>query len=232
VSLARVLVVEPSVLLLDEPFSALDAALRIEMRELVLGLQRELGVTALFVTHDQEEAVVLADRIALVLAGRLQQYAPPTDFYDAPASLPAARFFGVANLLPGMVSAGVHTSALGAVAVEAPDGHGTLVVRQEAVALTGPHMPGALPGRVHAATFLGTSMRVTVALPVAGRLRIDHGLEHPAEEPAHELAAVGGAERLDHSSGAEPSRAIALSPSVSCLGGFHSQPHAVALQRP
>jgi len=101
VSPARALVVEPSVLLLDEPFSALDAALRIEMRELVLGLQRELGVTTLFVTHDQEEAVVLADRSALVLDGRLQQYAPPTDFYDAPASLPVARFFGVANLLPG-----------------------------------------------------------------------------------------------------------------------------------
>jgi len=76
-----------------------------------------------------------------------------------------------------MVSAGVPTSALGAVAVEAPDGHGTLVVRQEAVALTGPQMPGALPGQVHAAAFLGTSMRVTGALPVAGHLRIDHGLE-------------------------------------------------------
>jgi len=100
VSPARALVVEPSVLLLDEPFSALDAALRIEMRELVFGLQRELGVTTLFVTHDQEEAVVLADRIALVLDGRLQ-YASATDFYDAPASLPVARFFGVADLLPG-----------------------------------------------------------------------------------------------------------------------------------
>ena len=66
------------------------------------------------------------------------------------------------------------------------------------MALTGPHMPGALPGRVHASTFLGTSMRVTGALPVAGRLRIDRGLKHPAEEPAHELAAVGGAEHLDH----------------------------------
>jgi putative spermidine/putrescine transport system ATP-binding protein len=167
------------------------------MRELVLGLQRELGVTTLFVTHDQEEAVVLADRIALVLDGRLQQRAPPTDFYDAPASLPVARFRR-REPAARMVSAGVHASALGAAAVEAPDGHGTLVVRQEAVALTGPHMPGALPGRVHAATFLGTSMRVTGALPVAGPLRIDDGLKHPAEEPAHELAAVGGAEHLDH----------------------------------
>ena len=120
---ARALVVEPSVLLLDEPFSALDAALRIEMRELVLGLQRELGVTTLFVTHDQEEAVVLADRIALVLDGRLQQHAPPTDFYDAPASLPVARFRR-REPAARMVSAGVHASALGAVAVGGLDGHG------------------------------------------------------------------------------------------------------------
>ncbi len=165
VSLARALVVEPSVLLLDEPFSALDAALRVEMRDLVLTLQRESGVTTLFVTHDQEEAVVLADRIALVLEGRLQQYAPPAHFYDAPASLPVAQFFRAANQFPGVVSAGVHTSALGPVPTPgAPDGPGVLVVRQEGVLLEGPDGPGVLPGTVRAAVFLGTAVRLEVAL--------------------------------------------------------------------
>ena len=167
VALARALVVQPSVLLLDEPFSALDAFLRAEMRELVLTLQRDLGVTTLFVTHDQEEAVVLADRVALMLAGRLQQYAAPETFYDLPASLAVARFFGTANAFAGSVSGGWHVSPLGRVAVRpgTPDGAGVLVVRQEAVALTAPDEPDSLPGRVHSAIFVGTSVRVTVALP-------------------------------------------------------------------
>ncbi len=166
VALARALVVQPSVLLLDEPFSALDALLRAEMRELVLDLHRDLGVTTLFVTHDQEEAVVLADRIALVLDGRLQQYAEPQQFYAAPASLAVARFFGTANLSPGIVAGGRHISRLGDVAVPAatPDGPGVLVVRQEAVALTSPTEPGTLAGQVRTAVFLGTAVRVEVVL--------------------------------------------------------------------
>ena len=83
-SLARALVVEPEVLLLDEPLSQLDAALRVEMRELVRRVQQEVGVTTLFVTHDQEEAVSVADRVALLLAGRLQQVGPARSFYEAP----------------------------------------------------------------------------------------------------------------------------------------------------
>jgi ABC-type Fe3+/spermidine/putrescine transport system ATPase subunit len=86
VSLARALVVQPQVLLLDEPFSALDASLRVEVRELVGALQRDTGITTLFVTHDQEEATVLADRVALLLDGRLQQVGAPRDFYEQPAS--------------------------------------------------------------------------------------------------------------------------------------------------
>ena len=166
VALARALVVEPSVLLLDEPFSALDAALRVEMRELVLELHRDLGVTTLFVTHDQEEAVVLADRIALVLDGRLQQYAEPTAFYDAPASLAVARFFGAANVFAGVVEAGRHLGPLGAVPVAAgtPPGRGVLVVRQEAVTVVGVNAPGALAGTVRRAVFLGTAVRVEVTL--------------------------------------------------------------------
>jgi ABC-type Fe3+/spermidine/putrescine transport system ATPase subunit len=84
VALARALIVEPKVLLLDEPLSNLDAHLRDEMRELILGIQRQLGITTIFVTHDQEEAVVLADKIALMFDGELQQFVQPNDFYERP----------------------------------------------------------------------------------------------------------------------------------------------------
>lgn len=94
VSLARALVTEPRVLLLDEPFSALDENLRAEMRSLVRELQQRLRITTVFVTHDQLEASVLADRIAVLLAGKLEQVGRPRDFYSAPATVAVARFFG------------------------------------------------------------------------------------------------------------------------------------------
>jgi putative spermidine/putrescine transport system ATP-binding protein len=94
VALARALVTEPRVLLLDEPFSALDQDLREEMRSLVKDLQRRLKITTLFVTHDQQEATLIADRIALMLAGQIAQIGPPADFYDSPVSVDVARFFG------------------------------------------------------------------------------------------------------------------------------------------
>ncbi|MEJ7604868.1 MAG: ABC transporter ATP-binding protein [Bryobacteraceae bacterium] len=94
VALARALASEPRVLLLDEPFSALDPGLRRDMRSLLRTLQRELAMTTIFVTHDQEEAVEVADRIVLLLNGRIEQVGAPGDFYMAPASLEAARFFG------------------------------------------------------------------------------------------------------------------------------------------
>lgn len=94
VALARALVTAPDLLLLDEPFSALDENLRGEMRQLVRRLQRELGITTIFVTHDQAEAAMLADRIALLLDGRLAQFAPPRQFFTAPATPEVARFFG------------------------------------------------------------------------------------------------------------------------------------------
>ncbi|MGE0103404.1 MAG: ABC transporter ATP-binding protein [Blastocatellales bacterium] len=93
VALARAIVTEPRILLLDEPFSALDEELRIEMRELVRSLQRRIGITTVFVTHDQDEAAALSDRIALLLDGTLIQTGPPRDFYLSPATESAARFF-------------------------------------------------------------------------------------------------------------------------------------------
>lgn len=99
VSLARALVTEPRVLLLDEPFSALDESLRTEMRTLLRDLQRRLEITTLFVTHDQREAAILADRVALLLDGRIVRVASPRDFYAAPATPEIARFLRIGSEL-------------------------------------------------------------------------------------------------------------------------------------
>jgi ABC-type Fe3+/spermidine/putrescine transport system ATPase subunit len=101
VSLARALVTRPNVLLMDEPFSALDPGLREEMRELLSELHREIGMTILFVTHDQEEAFLLADRIGVMKEGRLLQVGKPRELFDRPQSLEVARFLGAKNLIPG-----------------------------------------------------------------------------------------------------------------------------------
>ena len=158
VSLARALVVQPEVLLLDEPFSALDASLRVEVRELVAQLQREAGVTTLFVTHDQEEATVLADRVALMLDGRLEQLGTPRELYEKPATLAVARFFGTANAFDGIVVDGRWTGPLGEVPVAAPDGPGVLLVRQEAVRVVGPEHPG-VDAVVLRTSYAGTAVR-------------------------------------------------------------------------
>ena len=112
-ALARALVTEPRLLLLDEPLSALDANLRGEMRGLIKQLQRDGGYTTVFVTHDQEEAVVLADRIALLFGGELQMYDHPQAFYDRPASREVAEFFGATNFIGGHTSNGTVRTRLG-----------------------------------------------------------------------------------------------------------------------
>jgi putative spermidine/putrescine transport system ATP-binding protein len=100
-ALARTLAVSPSVLLLDEPFGALDKNLRLDMQLEVKRLQRELGITTIMVTHDQEEALGMADRIAVMNKGRIEQVATPEEIYDAPAGLFVAEFIGSANFLNG-----------------------------------------------------------------------------------------------------------------------------------
>ena len=102
VALARTIVIEPQVLLLDEPLSNLDAKLRVEMRSELKMLQRKLGLTAIYVTHDQEEANAIADRIAVLDQGRIQQIGAPTDLYDHPANRFVATFLGTANLIEGV----------------------------------------------------------------------------------------------------------------------------------
>jgi len=103
VAIARALVIEPEVLLMDEPLSNLDAKLRVEMRGEIRQLQQQLGITALYVTHDQEEALAISDRIAVMCAGALEQIGPPAEIYGRPASTFVAEFMGVTNLLTGTV---------------------------------------------------------------------------------------------------------------------------------
>jgi iron(III) transport system ATP-binding protein len=104
VALARALVIKPSVLLMDEPLSNLDAKLRLQVRETIRDLQREVGITTVLVTHDQEEALAMSDCIGLMRGGRLEQVATPRQLYDAPVSAYAADFVGAANVLPVQVT--------------------------------------------------------------------------------------------------------------------------------
>ena len=104
VAIARCLVIEPEVLLLDEPLSNLDAKLRVEMRAEIRQLQQSLKITAIYVTHDQEEALAMSDRIAVMRSGRLEQVATPQDIYRAPATPFVAEFMGTTNLLTGTVT--------------------------------------------------------------------------------------------------------------------------------
>lgn len=164
VALARALVLEPDLLLLDEPLSSLDPGLRDEMRGLIRTLQRDLGVTTLVVTHDQSEAVVMADSIALMQHGRIAQDAPPEEIFARPASLDVARFFRGENFLTGHAKDGLFHCALGPFPLPPTikDGPGWLTLRPEAVIL-GPG-PEARQARVVACSFLGTQTRVELEL--------------------------------------------------------------------
>ena len=132
VALARALAPEPKVLLLDEPFSNLDTALRVQVRTEVHHLLAQLGITTVFVTHDQEEAFVLGDEVAVMAAGEIVQQAPPAELYDAPATPWVADFVGGANLVPGDARGATADTPLGPVPLrEAVTGPVTVLVRPE-----------------------------------------------------------------------------------------------------
>ncbi len=171
VALARALAIEPTVLLLDEPLSALDAKVRAQLREEIRRVQLEVGTTTLFVTHDQEEALAIADRVGVMRAGRLEQIDSPTALYARPASPFVAEFVGLTNRLPCTVDSGV-AQVLGtpipAVAGSVTRGAGTALVRPESVTVT----PDALgEAAVEATSFLGAIAHVTLRLPDGVRLR-------------------------------------------------------------
>jgi spermidine/putrescine transport system ATP-binding protein len=194
VALARALINRPRLLLLDEPLGALDLKLRKEMQLELKHLQAQLGITFVYVTHDQEEALTMSDRIVLMRQGRIEQTGTPRDLYDRPASRYVADFIGETNLLTGtVIESGPHPVVLqsdGAVLSGWSDAalpRGTaawLSVRPEAVRLSPieepPRGANQLEGRVSEVVYVGSSVRVHVELPGARRL-VAHA---PAGTPA------------------------------------------------
>ena len=164
VALARALAIAPQVLLLDEPLSALDAKVRSQLRDEIRRVQREVGTTTLFVTHDQEEALAMADRVGVMSAGQLQQIAAPTELYERPRTAFVAEFVGLTNRLPGTAGDGtvrVLDTSLPLLEGSVASGPATVLVRPEYVEIT-PSDDGN--GKVTAATFLGSLGRVEVTL--------------------------------------------------------------------
>jgi iron(III) transport system ATP-binding protein len=185
VALARALAPRPSVVLLDEPFGSLDAALRTELRADVAAVLHASGATALLVTHDQEEALSMADSVAVMRDGRIVQHAPPSDVYRRPADLWVAGFVGSANVLPGVVDGdGRVRCALGSLAVAgaAAAGDVDVMVRPEQVRLTS---NGGVAGVIDERRYFGHDALVRVALDDGSRLlaRVSSDEATPAGTP-------------------------------------------------
>ncbi|MFD3973933.1 ABC transporter ATP-binding protein [Streptomyces cyaneofuscatus] len=175
VALARALALRPRVLLLDEPLSALDAKVRLTLREEIRRLQLALGITTIFVTHDQEEALSMADRVAVLNAGRLEQCAPPAELYERPATPFVAEFVGTMNRVPGQLTGDGSVAVAGAslpVDGDVPAGRGPVdvLIRPESIGVTADPDGSAT---VVSAAFLGSVTRVLLDLPDGVAVKAD-----------------------------------------------------------
>jgi putative spermidine/putrescine transport system ATP-binding protein len=174
VALARALAIEPQVLLLDEPLSALDAKIRLILRKEIRAIQRQLGITTVYVTHDQEEALSLSDRVVVMSEGRIEQIGTPFEIYNFPSTAFVASFVGTLNLVAaGVVDAGAGRLSLEgqeirttkAVTDAGSDGRVTLAVRPEGISLgDGPDGANRLRGRIEDINFLGSIVRLRLGL--------------------------------------------------------------------
>ena len=203
VAMARALVISPRMLLLDEPLSALDAKLRIEFREMIRGIQQEFKITTLFVTHDQEEALSISDRVALMRDGEIVQVGRPTEIYDTPANRFAADFIGGANILKADVlereaSSGSVICRVEEVIVTIPRDRinlsttsdtGTLCIRSEAWTFEPPSPYGngnaLLLGHIVGRQFLGAQVLYTVRLASGTNVRCSAA--HQFGRPAYDI---------------------------------------------
>lgn len=178
VALARALAIRPRVLLLDEPLSALDAKVRLQLREEIRRLQLELGITTVFVTHDQEEALSMADRVAVMKDGRLEQCAAPNELYERPATPFVAEFVGTMNRLPGVIHDTGAVEVLGRrlpVHGDRPGaGHPVdVLLRPEGLRVHAGEGTEGEPATVRVATFLGSTTRVHVVTDAGASAKAD-----------------------------------------------------------
>jgi ABC-type Fe3+/spermidine/putrescine transport system ATPase subunit len=208
VAIARALVIEPAVLLFDEPLSNLDAQLRVEMRVEIRQLQKSLGLTAVYVTHDQEEALAISDRIAVLRNGKAEQIGTPEAIYQRPQTAFVAEFLGGTNMLPGVagdfdgrstaVAAGGTTICVNG-SVAPPGGKVLLSIRPEALRLVQQSDGPLLRARLVLREFLGQIQRLHAALPDGTAIRVSTlgdslaGMDEGAPltlayDPAHVLA--------------------------------------------
>ena len=186
VALARARVTRPRVLLLDEPLSALDAKVRVQLREEIRRIQTELGITTLFVTHDQEEALAVADRVAVMRDGRIEQIGSPEELYTSPDSAFVAEFVGLTNRMPAQVHSGGVTvlgTQLQMLGAPQPDGAVFALVRPEDVTFASTGTAATVVGT----SFLGSLRRTRVSLADGVELAVQHeaGLSLSAGEQVY-----------------------------------------------
>ena len=216
VALARALAVEPSLLLLDEPLSALDVKVRERLRREIKSVQKKVGITALIVTHDQEEAMELGDRIAVMNEGRIEQVAPPREVYQEPATEFVARFVGEVNVLPGQMYHG--NTYAGSLAIRMvgsrPPGDGSwvkVILRPEDIPVHPPGIAesGQTQATVESVSFQGTYLRVELKTEEGSRLTTLLLRSHPmagaiAEGDGVRAEAIRGSVLPDPLGKAEP----------------------------
>ncbi|ANW63240.1 MULTISPECIES: ABC transporter ATP-binding protein [Mycolicibacterium] len=181
VALARAIVFRPRALLLDEPLGALDKRLRDSLQLEIARLHSELGITFVFVTHDQEEALALSDRIAVFRDGRIEQVGTPTQLYETPASHFVATFLGDSNVFSGTVRGGVLDTGSSALRCEGPDGPGTLIVRPERMTIgaNGSTAHNRLSGTVSGVVYQGAFRRILVDFDGGPRGMVRDGTDAP-----------------------------------------------------
>jgi putative spermidine/putrescine transport system ATP-binding protein len=193
IALARALVTRPRVLLLDEPLSALDAKVRVQLRDEIRRIQTELGITTLFVTHDQEEALAVADRVAVMRDGRIEQIGTPEQLYVTPASSFVAEFVGLSNQLPAEIRGGMVTigsTTLATLGEPLADGPIVALVRPEDIAFATKGMAAT----VVSSSFLGSLRRTQVRTENGQLLAVQHAVEQsPKSGEAVKLQFKGSA---------------------------------------
>ncbi|MCV6586591.1 MAG: sn-glycerol-3-phosphate ABC transporter ATP-binding protein UgpC, partial [Marinibacterium sp.] len=218
VALARAIVREPNVFLMDEPLSNLDAKLRVSTRAQIKNLSHELAVTTIYVTHDQIEAMTLADRVVVMKQGVVQQVGSPTEIYDRPANTFVASFIGspAMNLMEGDVTGGVFRAEHVAIPVSAPDGPMTLGFRAEDASLASAPDQGQITAPIYTLELLGDATMISVRVGGAlvsvkadksFRAEIGDAVSFSVPTEICHLFEAGGGERIGDDPQQQPIRA-------------------------